>query len=71
MQELNTKVLNELIDRIVVHEKVVNADGQKSQRVDINYKFIGFVPVPMEALLAAPMPKIQITTETNEQGVPA
>ncbi len=71
LQELNTKVLNELIDRIVVHEKVVNPDGQKSQRVDIHYKFIGFVPVPMEALLAPPMPKMRITTEPDEQDVPA
>ena len=71
LQELNTKVLNELIDRIVVHEKVVNPDGQKSQRVDIHYKFIGFVPVPLEAFLAAPIPKIRITTEPDEQDVPA
>ncbi len=56
VQELDTKILNELIDRIVVHEKVVNPDGQKSQRVDIHYKFIGFVPVTVDFLkpLSAP-----------------
>jgi len=48
VQELDAKVLNELIDRIVVHEKVTNPDGQKSQRVDIHYKFIGFVPVTLD-----------------------
>lgn len=41
--ELNTYILNELIESIVVHEKTVDADGSKSQRVDINYKFVGYV----------------------------
>ena len=36
-------MLNELIEKIVVHEKVVAADGSKSQQVDIYYKFIGCV----------------------------
>ncbi len=41
--ELNTQVLNELIQKIVVYEKTDNPDGSKSQRVDIHYKFIGYV----------------------------
>ncbi len=41
--QLNAKVLNELIDRIVVYEKTENPDGSKSQRVDIHYKFIGYI----------------------------
>ena len=45
IKELNTTSLNELIDKIVVHEKVVGDDGSKSQRVDIHYKFIGYVPI--------------------------
>ena len=36
-------ILNELIEKIVVHEKVVAEDGSKSQQVDIHYKFIGCV----------------------------
>lgn len=36
-------ILNELIERIVVHEKTVNEDGSKSQRVDIYYKFVGYI----------------------------
>ena len=36
-------ILNELIEKIVVHEKVVAEDGSKSQQVDIYYKFIGCV----------------------------
>jgi DNA repair exonuclease SbcCD ATPase subunit len=45
IQELDTHILNSLIDRIVVHEKETLADGGKSQRVDIHYKFIGYMPL--------------------------
>ena len=41
--ELTPHILNELIKKIVVHEKVVAEDGSKSQQVDIYYKFIGCV----------------------------
>ena len=41
--ELNTQILNGLIQKIVVYEKTDNPDGSKSQRVDIHYKFIGYV----------------------------
>lgn len=41
--ELNAHILNELIEKIVIHEKVIAPDGTKSQRVDIYYKFIGYV----------------------------
>ena len=43
IKELNAHILNELIEKIVVHEKQVDEDGTKSQRVDIYYKFIGCV----------------------------
>ncbi len=42
-EELNTRILNELIEKIVVHEKEVDADGVQTQRVDIYYKFIGHI----------------------------
>ena len=41
--ELDAHILNELIEKIVVYEKTINPDGSKSQRVDIHYKFIGYV----------------------------
>ena len=41
--ELTPYILNELIERIVVHEKVVGADGVKTQQVDIYYKFVGCI----------------------------
>ena len=41
--ELNAHILNELLEKIVVYEKEENQDGVKSQRIDIYYKFIGYV----------------------------
>ena len=43
ISELNAHILNELIEKIVVHEKEIDEDGVKSQRIDIYYKFIGYV----------------------------
>ena len=43
--ELNAHILNELIEKIVVHEKQIDGDGGKSQQVDIYYKFIGYINV--------------------------
>ena len=45
INELNMQMLNELIEKIVVYEKEDNPDGSKSQRVDIHYKFIGYVDI--------------------------
>ncbi len=43
IQELTPCILNELIEKIVVHEKEIGADGVKTQQVDIYYKFIGLI----------------------------
>ena len=43
VEELNAYILNELIEKIVVHEKVVDEDGSKSQQIDIYYKYVGIV----------------------------
>ncbi|MFZ5641776.1 MAG: DUF4368 domain-containing protein [Bacillota bacterium] len=51
--ELNTQILNELIQKIVVYDKTDNPDGSKSQRVDIHYKFIGYVE--MKEMFGLPM----------------
>ncbi|MFZ5944444.1 MAG: DUF4368 domain-containing protein [Bacillota bacterium] len=51
--ELNTQILNELIQKIVVYEKTDNPDGSKSQRVDIHYNFIGYVE--MKEMFGLPM----------------
>lgn len=45
IQELDAQILNALIERIVVHEKAISEDGNKSQQVDIYYKFIGYLPM--------------------------
>jgi len=43
LQELNAKILNELIDKIVVWQWTGKRGKQKVQRVDIYYKFVGIV----------------------------
>ena len=61
IQELNARILNELIEKIVVHEKETNAEGEKYQQVDIYYKFIGYVRWNMAAPGSAtmlPMPGV-------------
>lgn len=40
--ELNARILNELIEKIVVHEKEI-INGEKFQAVEIYYKFIGLI----------------------------
>lgn len=40
-EELTAEMLNALIEKIVVHEKTVGADGEKEQTVDIYYRFVG------------------------------
>ena len=55
IQELSTQILNELIDKIMVYEKTENPDGSRSQRVDIYYKFIGFIPLDMKETTEAQM----------------
>lgn len=44
LERLNARILNELIDRIVVHNRV-QIDGVRNQRVDIYYKFIGLANI--------------------------
>jgi DNA invertase Pin-like site-specific DNA recombinase len=43
IEELNAAILNELIEKIVVHEKQETEDGRKIQTVEIHYRFIGYV----------------------------
>lgn len=40
--ELNARILNELIEKIVVHEKEI-INGEKYQMVEIYYKFVGLI----------------------------
>lgn len=43
IQELNSKILHELIHRIVVHEKTVDEDGNPVRLLEIFYNFMGIV----------------------------
>ena len=40
--ELNARILNELIEKIIVHEKEI-INGEKYQMVEIYYKFVGLI----------------------------
>lgn len=42
IQDLNARILNELIEKIVVHEKEI-INGEKYQTVEIYYKFVGIL----------------------------
>lgn len=42
IQELNARILNELMEKIVVHEKEI-INGEKYQTVEIYYKFVGIL----------------------------
>lgn len=39
--ELNAKILNALIDKILVHETVKHEDGTKEQGIDIYFRYVG------------------------------
>ena len=41
LSELTPELLNAFIERIYIHEAVKNADGTRTQKVDIHYRFIG------------------------------
>ena len=65
LQELTPYVLNELIEKIVVHEKVIGPDGVKTQQVDIYYKLIGLRKTRVPALAGS-----LLLTPINHGGVP-
>ena len=50
LQELDARILNELIDRIIIHEKEI-INGEKFQTVKIYYKFVGVVWLPTLKIL--------------------
>ena len=41
--ELTVELLNTLIEKIVVHEAVKDADGDREQKVEIFYRFVGSI----------------------------
>ena len=48
LPELNAKVLNELIHRIVIYQAETDENGHRTQRVDIFYKFVGLVKMEVD-----------------------
>lgn len=43
LTELTAPLLNELIDKIVVHEGVKDESGNRTQEIDIYYRFVGMI----------------------------
>ena len=48
-EELTPTLLNTFIEKILVHEIEVDAEGKRSQKIEIVYNFIGSVELPEEA----------------------
>ncbi len=59
-------ILNELIEKIVVHEKEIGADGVKTQQVDIYYKFIGLINQKAEGGCKREVVKVKRTEIENQ-----
>ena len=43
LTELTAPLLNELIDKIVVHEATKDENGKRIQDIDIYYRFVGMI----------------------------
>ena len=59
-EELTPTLLNTFIEKILVHEVEVNAEGQKRQEIEIVYNFIGSVELPEEAYQAEAADPIEL-----------
>lgn len=51
IETLNARILNKLIDHIVVHQREKAEDGSQTQRIEIYYQFIGKVELDVNELL--------------------
>lgn len=47
MEKLDAAILNELIDKIVVHHKEKSEDGRTYQQIEIFYRFVGKLPTAL------------------------
>ena len=47
--ELTTPMINEFVDRIVIHAPD-KSSGHREQQIDIYLNFIGIFPIPIEAM---------------------
>ena len=52
--ELTTPMLNEFVEKVVVHERVSVGRYKRKQRVDVYFNFIGLVELPTEPEDEAP-----------------
>ena len=63
VKKLTPLMLNELIEKITVHQTEV-VDGKRTQRIDIHYRCIGAITIPEDV----PIPDAELSLETR-QGV--
>lgn len=47
IRELNAKILNRLIEKIVIHQRQTDADGCLTQMIEIYYRFVGKVEIDL------------------------
>ena len=59
-EELTPTLLNTFIEKILVHEIEVDAEGKRSQKIEIVYNFIGSVELPEEAYREAAEEPIEL-----------
>lgn len=53
IEALNARILNKLIDHIVVYQREKHEDGSQTQRIEIYYQFIGKVELDIDKLFQA------------------
>ena len=52
--EYSDEILCRFIEKVIVHEVVKDADGEKSRQIDIFFSFIGNFQVPVEPVVLTP-----------------
>ena len=52
--ELTTPMLNEFVEKVIVHERVRVGRYKSKQRVDVSFNFIGLVELPVDADIEQP-----------------
>lgn len=68
--ELKPRIVNALIDRIEIFEKIKKEDGSYEQRIKIYYKFVGALKtIDFEAVKVKPIMKVRkpICPECNKE----
>lgn len=52
IEALDARILNRLIEKIVIHQRQKDERGTLCQQIDIHYRFMGMLPIDFTSLLA-------------------